>query len=179
MILLGRRPRRLYQVYAEDEFLHGAGLEELQEPVATEIGEARSRRLAGAAMLAGAVGTVGGVIAINIVMPASGPGRKAHRGSNPAARPYRQVLPAAVSLAAPRVSASSGLPLGAGHGHGAGRLPADRAPARSFQHAVRRAGVAPRGTPAIFARSVALARATVRAPAGPSRPERVEFGFER
>ena len=97
VMLLRRRPREVYRVYSEDEYLNGAGLDgahrELAAPAAARgltaayaedesrwtaprsswrpstgsqaRGERRLRRVAGVAMLAGAVGTVGGVVVLN------------------------------------------------------------------------------------------------------------------
>lgn len=126
-----RRPREVYRVYSEDEYLGGAGLEltdagdwsavepavglvEEELPVTAEPGlepayastvaegpavdlapgdlpieehvydgfvqagrrGVRLRRIAGVAMLAGAVGTVGGVVALNISRAQQGAGRR-------------------------------------------------------------------------------------------------------
>jgi hypothetical protein len=76
MTFLGRRSSEVYRVYSQDEFLDGAaqdfldgrerGRADADERVAGSS-ERRFRRLAGAAMLAGAVGTVGGVVAMNVL----------------------------------------------------------------------------------------------------------------
>jgi hypothetical protein len=89
-----RRSREVYRVYTEDEYLNGAGLEPAtigEWPAAVEpadaclvaaeprrglVRERRLRRAAGAAMLAGAVGTVGGVLAINSSRTHRGTGRR-------------------------------------------------------------------------------------------------------
>jgi hypothetical protein len=90
MTLLRRRPREVYRVYTEDEYLNGAGLEvgaELEVaagdgwpapvgPARKCGGERRLRRAAGVAMLAGAVGTVGGVVVMTGSRAHSGAGRR-------------------------------------------------------------------------------------------------------
>jgi hypothetical protein len=74
--LLRRRPREVYRVYSEEEYLNDAGPdlaplgEELPpasvQPVSQGAGAHRRRhRVAGMAMLAGAVGIVGGVVVMN------------------------------------------------------------------------------------------------------------------
>ena len=68
-------------MYTEEEYLNGAGFEPatvdespiLAEPGKTLAGERRLRRAAGVAMLAGAIATVGAVLAANI--------SRAHRGA--------------------------------------------------------------------------------------------------
>jgi hypothetical protein len=84
MSILRRRPREVYRVYTEDEYLDGAGSEPAtveQSPVAAEpgrklMGESRLRRAAGMAMLAGAVGAVGGVVVANSSRAHRGAGRR-------------------------------------------------------------------------------------------------------
>ena len=86
MTLLRRRPREVYRVYTEEEYLNGAELEPAMVlagrwPVEVEsarngAGERRLRRVAGMAMLAGAVGTVGGVVAANNPWAHRGAGRR-------------------------------------------------------------------------------------------------------
>jgi hypothetical protein len=73
MTLVRRRPREVYRVYSEEEYLNGAGAELAGvgewpagvEPARHGSGERRLRRVAGVAMLTGAVGAVGGVVALN------------------------------------------------------------------------------------------------------------------
>jgi hypothetical protein len=76
-----RRPREVYRVYSEDEYLNaeeylnlnGIGSELASaggrpaavEPARRGSGERRLRRVAGVTMLAGAVGAVGGVVVMN------------------------------------------------------------------------------------------------------------------
>jgi hypothetical protein len=89
MTLLRRAPREVYRVYSEEEFFDGVAHEQLFEPIlSAERGERRLRRLAGAAMLAGAVGTVGGAIAVDSSRPARGPGRRIGADSHAATRAY-------------------------------------------------------------------------------------------
>ena len=86
MMLLRRRPREVYRVYSEEEYLNGAGSEPAMvlaeewpvavEPARNGAGERRLRRVAGMAMLAGAVGTVGGVVAANNPWAHRGAGRR-------------------------------------------------------------------------------------------------------
>jgi hypothetical protein len=90
MTLLRRRPREVYRVYTEDEYLDGAGLELGAGPQVTAVGEwsvpvgparkaggeRRLRRVAGVAMLAGAVGTVGGLVVMTSARAHNGAGRR-------------------------------------------------------------------------------------------------------
>jgi hypothetical protein len=69
MSRLRRRPRAVYRVYDEDEYLAGVdplpAWEEAEEEPAGELSHGRKlQRLAGAAALTGAVGTVGGVVGL-------------------------------------------------------------------------------------------------------------------
>jgi hypothetical protein len=70
MTLLRRRPREVYRVYSEEEYLGGAGTQlggiaewRAAEP---ELAEHRLRRAAGVAMLAGVLGAVGGLVCLNL-----------------------------------------------------------------------------------------------------------------
>ncbi|HEY3959346.1 MAG TPA: hypothetical protein VGL68_02435 [Solirubrobacteraceae bacterium] len=81
MTLLRRAPREVYRVYGEAEFFEGAAGMELFTPATSSgAGERRLRRLAGAAMLAGAVGTMGGAVVLAGSRPARGSGRGAANG---------------------------------------------------------------------------------------------------
>jgi hypothetical protein len=70
-----RRPREVYRVYTEDEYMNGAELgtaaagvgqsPPVVEPASKCAGERRLRRVAGMAMLAGAVGAVSGLVVMN------------------------------------------------------------------------------------------------------------------
>jgi hypothetical protein len=90
MTLLRRRPREVYRVYTEDEYLDGAELEVGAGPEVTAVGEwsvpvgpvrkgggeRRLRRVTGVAMLAGAVGTVGGLVVMTGSWTHRGAGRR-------------------------------------------------------------------------------------------------------
>lgn len=100
MMLLRRRPREVYRVYSEEEYLNGAGSElasigewpvterPLGEPQVGEAplsvetarqgagGEHRLHRMVGVAMLAAAVGTVGGVVFLNVARAHGGTGAR-------------------------------------------------------------------------------------------------------
>jgi hypothetical protein len=118
-------------VYTEEEYLNGAGFEPVtvdESPIVTEpgrtlAGERRLRRAAGVAMLAGAIGTVGAVVAANISRAHRGAARKpgslvaATRSSPPRPSPVRassRAVPAAPAVAHPSVQAArvSGLRAG-------------------------------------------------------------------
>ena len=104
-MLLRRRPREVYRVYSEEEYLNGAGsgLAGIGEWPVTEwplveaphdeppVGEAplsveparqgaggehRLHRITGVAMLAGAMGTVGGVVFLNVARAHGGAGAR-------------------------------------------------------------------------------------------------------
>jgi hypothetical protein len=67
MTRLRRRPRTVYRVYGEEEYLAGAGAFTAWEdapPAEEPTPGRRLQRLAGAAALTGAVGTVGGVVGL-------------------------------------------------------------------------------------------------------------------
>jgi hypothetical protein len=90
MMLLRRRPREVYRVYSEDEYLDGAGAEvgaglevaavgtwpPAAEPARKAAGERRLRRVAGVAMLAGALGAVGGLVVMTSSWTNRGAGRR-------------------------------------------------------------------------------------------------------
>jgi hypothetical protein len=81
MTLLRRAPREVYRVYSEAEFFDGAAGMELFTPASgSGAGERRLRRLAGAALLAGAVGTMGGAVVLAGSRPTRGSGRRASNG---------------------------------------------------------------------------------------------------
>jgi hypothetical protein len=181
-----RRPRELYRVYGEEEFLGGAVGEERFELLPARSSERPLCRLAGAAMLAGTVGTVGAVIAVNR-LPAAGVNRaKAGGASHPAANPYlaRERLSAMRISVAARTSIAWGPRRDGGHGDPARRSLADTAPVK--------AGVEVHAVTALAARSIAVARpiaveravsvarpVAVAVSSAPSLPKSVEFGFER
>jgi hypothetical protein len=83
--MIWRRSRRaVYRIYGEDEFLGGVGDVDLPEPVMSGMRERRLRRLAGVAMLAGAVGMVGGTISATTTFSGRGAARKLRAGLQPA-----------------------------------------------------------------------------------------------
>jgi len=133
MMLLRRRPREVYRVYSEEEYLNGAGSElasigewpvtewplgeaPLGEPPVGEAplsvetarqgagGEHRLHRIIGVAMLAAAMGTVGGVVFLNV---ARAHGSAGTRGSLLAATHSSRVARSpAVNDAQPQVGSS-------------------------------------------------------------------------
>jgi hypothetical protein len=166
MTPLRGHPRDLYRVYDEDEFLDGTVGAEFFEPAAPRRSERRLHRLAGAAMLAGAVGTAGGVIALNGLPRLGGTGIKAREILRPAAGPHfaRQPISAQISSPPARMPTSLGPRRPGGHVDRAGRL---RALAARGQVVVKRRGVPPRqviveraGVRGLVARSAADIRST-------------------
>jgi len=113
--LMRRGPEELFQVYTEDDFLGGAGLDELGGATHISAEDRRLRRMAGAAMLVGALGTVVGVVLVNASSPVAEKTRAARAGS--------------------RERAYGNLP-GDGLNAAARRFPA--APVRGLAHARRR-----------------------------------------
>jgi hypothetical protein len=93
-----RRQREVYRVFGEDEFFDGGYAGEPLEPVTIAWGDGRLRRVAGMAMLAGALGAVGGVIVLNSLPRARRVTRELREGSLAGAR--------AGSLAGARASSS-------------------------------------------------------------------------
>jgi len=79
-----RSQRAVYRIYGEDEFLGAVGEVHLPEPVVSDVGERRLRRLAGVAMLAGAVGVVAGTISATTTFSGRGATRKLRAGLQPA-----------------------------------------------------------------------------------------------
>jgi hypothetical protein len=75
-----RAPREVYRVYTEDEYLRGVdgGLPDIAGLPAN--GQNRLRRIAGAALLMGACGAVGGVLALGGFAPATGAARRMRLG---------------------------------------------------------------------------------------------------
>jgi len=74
MAVLRRTPRTVYRVYSEEEYFAGADAptDWQRSPARGALRERRLRRLAGAAALTGAMGTVAGVIAVAGVSTPSG-----------------------------------------------------------------------------------------------------------
>ncbi|MFI4993683.1 MAG: hypothetical protein ACHQCH_08735 [Solirubrobacterales bacterium] len=118
--ILQRRPREVYRVYTEEEYLNGAGFEPatvdespiVAEPGRTLAGERRLRRAAGVAMLAGAIATVGAVLAANISRTHRGAARRsgslvaATRSSSPVPSPVQTGSGAAPAVAHRTVQAT-------------------------------------------------------------------------
>jgi len=230
-LLLRRRPRVLYRVYSEEEYLNGAGsgladigdewslgesaiVDEWPlpvEPVGREVvgegqlrrrvmGERRLHRMAGMAMLASAVVTVGGVVFLNV---AWGHGRGVpRRGSFVAATRSRVVRSPALDDAQPQVTSSRPVVVSAVetttqhsrvvHGRRNLRRQVPRRSNRLPAHhplVRRRADVAvvANHAPGPSSGEVAPAPAQVSttstpvasAPARPTPENRAEFGFER
>jgi hypothetical protein len=185
MTSLRRRPREVYRVYDEDEFLRTAVAEELFESLPARSSERRLSRLACAAMLAGTVGTVGGVIAVNSLRSAGGKGAAARGAAHPAAHPYlaRQRASAMRISVAARTSISWGQRRLGGHGDGAQRSQADTTRAKTGVDRYAVTALAARSMavarPITAERSVAVARSVASASSAPSLAKSVEFGFER
>ncbi|HEY5343568.1 MAG TPA: hypothetical protein VIJ66_07900, partial [Solirubrobacteraceae bacterium] len=103
---LRRRPREVYRVYSEEEYLDGAGSEligEIGEAAGHGDGQRRLQRAAGIAMLAGAVGVVSCLVVLNIVRQGGG----GARGSVVAAtHPAPTMHVAAFADAQPEVTSS-------------------------------------------------------------------------
>jgi hypothetical protein len=110
MTLLRRRPREVYRVYSEEEYLGGAGTQlggiagwHAAEP---ELAAHRLRRAAGVAMLAGVLGAVGGLVCLNLAWTHGG-GATGRGSLLAAARPSRDAGSAPVADdARPQVESS-------------------------------------------------------------------------
>jgi hypothetical protein len=100
MTLLRRGPREIYRVYGEAEFFDGAADIELFMPTSVSGGgDLRLRRLAGAALLAGAVGTMCGAVVLTSSRPARGSGRRVGNGAAQALARVRLVTRVQMQLA--------------------------------------------------------------------------------
>jgi hypothetical protein len=177
MTLLRRAPREVYRVYDEDEFLAAAGHEQAWEAPAATAGAGRARRLASTAMLFGAVGAVGGLIAVNCLAPPKGTGRRVGGGLRAAAGLLISsgVSHARIWRARPTVNRSTSLGVSRGRrwtvdrdGHGAVALPHELAQAPS-----------PAGVSIQVATAATIARVVASAPPLPKLAGHPEFGFER
>jgi hypothetical protein len=107
MTLLRRAPREIYRVYSEEEYLGGTGSELIGEVGAAAgqgCGQRRLQRVAGAAMLAGAVGAVSCLVVLNIVRHGGGLARGGIVAA--ATRPTPIVHAAAFADAQPQVTSS-------------------------------------------------------------------------
>jgi hypothetical protein len=191
MTLLTRRPREVYRVFEEDEFLAADTHELAATPAAPVASQRRVRRTAAAAALVAATSALAGLLAIAEMLPVSSNRRRtvvplfAGRGS--AAAP----APASTHVAALAARHQPTLPA---------RAPAAdaREPSTRFRR-LRRARLgrrsvlarrvasrtlaqvaAPRSVPVAPAPAAAPERAS--SPVGASEPpsaDRPEFGFER
>jgi hypothetical protein len=149
-----RNSRVVYRLYGEDEFLYGAGAESF-ESVQAELVDGgdlrvrddrtpepraaaqRLRRLAGTAMLLGAVGFVGGAILRTGPRPSRA---VADRQSNtPAARRYVTATPRAVAARPARLGSGTGVWSGSS-GYARQVAPARRLFARTGPAGARRRG---------------------------------------
>jgi hypothetical protein len=100
MTLLRRGPREIYSVYGEAEFFDGAADIELFMPTSMSGGsDLRLRRLAGAALLAGVVGTMCGAVVLVSSRPARGSGRRVGNGAAQALARARLVTRVQMQLA--------------------------------------------------------------------------------
>ena len=177
---LRRTPREVYRVYDADEFL--AGIESGTDSMAAApaAGGRRGGRAAGAALLAGAVGAVGALIALNVQRPApaASPGRAGWRASGSRGD---GTSPAIAFVAGARGSSPRAAPAATPRRHGPQRRAVRRRTATAAAPRPRRArrgSVAEHGlrsAPAGVRPEPVIER---RAPG--SQPGRAaEFGFER
>jgi len=169
MIGLRRAPREVYRIYGEREYLAGAGCE--SQPELAHAPERRRRRIASVALLLGALGAFGGVVALNTLPQLRGSGGR-RLGVSP--RPTAHTLIAAVTHSS--VSARAG----------SMQIKGDRA-ARSYRVGLHHAhgggasvGVSTPGNAPTLVAVTVLAADNQPAAGNPRQyPERAEFGFER
>jgi hypothetical protein len=110
MTLLRRGPREIYSVYGEAEFFDGAADIELFMPTSMSGGsDLRLRRLAGAALLAGVVGTMCGAVVLVSSRPARGSGRRVGNGAAQALARARLVTRVQTQLARKPAAGASGV----------------------------------------------------------------------
>lgn len=113
MTLLRRRPREVYRVFTEEEYLNGAELEfdlgaggehpATVEPARRSSDTPRLRRAAGVTMLVGAIGAVGGVVALNGAWAHRGAGRRTgHLVASMRSRVAGSSAPVVTASSAPR-----------------------------------------------------------------------------
>ncbi len=170
---LSRRRDAPYRVYGEDEFLSSGGSMTESPPTGPAREEQRARRFAGLALLAGALGAVGGVIVAHGPSSAKDVVRKARGRSEELGRSQLAIKAVSTGVQAPvRRTDASGR-----RAPRPRRSPISRRPirGRATEHADF-ASVHPgrrEAHPRTLARSSA-ARAARLAPA-----RRTEFGFER
>lgn len=200
MTWLQGHTREVYRVYGEDEFLDGvqpadgfldaARADDVLGPgtrgTSARPGhvERRLRRLAGAAVLAGAVGAVGGVIAAAAISSGRdttfrppGGSAAAARGSSPRRAQPPEVDTTAVAAASARTAAVSAAARAVGHwlGHARGAIGGHG----HVTAAADRRGSGPQ-LPVAVDRAPARASSVRGLPGAEDRPrEDVEFGFEQ
>jgi len=168
MTLLRRAPREVYRVYDEDEYLAGATWEPGVESASAKIpADLRRRRALSAAILLGAVGAVGSVIALNSLSQSRVASRRTATAGKPVApsgsRELAQLPSERRSTAVPPRVPPSWRP------QTRGRTPSPiHGRVRRSRQVVELAatGATPRGSDAT-------------ASAASGRAEPVEFGFER
>jgi hypothetical protein len=158
MALLRRAPREVYRVFSESDFLAGGSEDEQWQPVATDAGaRRRPRRIAVAAMLAGALAAVAVVLVLHRP-PAQAPARSI---APPAPGQVRRALP--------------------GSANGAARVSEDpRAMRRAVGPARARTRIPTSSAGRSSAAGISASPVSAVAVAGSSTQlERAEFGFER
>lgn len=184
MTRLRRRPRAVYRICSEDEYLAGADpFADGDAPAAGEAKHGRTlQRFAGAAAITGAVGAVGGVVGLVGLH-----GRSSQR------REIAERLVPSVPIASPRRGASTAHAAHVAHRHvvhrsrprrghtqGTARVQVALAPTRRVQ--ARPAVAIPvRASAASDPQSAPVASVAQSAPAAASARPRAqsEFGFER
>jgi hypothetical protein len=172
MMLLRRAPREVYRLYDEQTFLDN----DTGEKTVTAGGHplSRLRRLAGATMLLGAVGVVGGIFLVHEQLPVNGSGRRLgvrlRSASNlPTAA---RVGPAENQSLRPAEAGRSGAT------RGRARLVHDNR-VRARARAVLESGLPGKGAGIPAHTTEHVERFTAGVPPLPRRAGRAEFGFER
>ncbi|MGH2865236.1 MAG: hypothetical protein ACRDJX_08310 [Solirubrobacteraceae bacterium] len=193
MTLLRRKPREVYRVYSEDEFLADPLCDERMRSRDGASGGRRLKRVLGATLLFAALGAIAGLIAWTTALPAAGRRRERARTLAAVASigPTRAPRPRVWRTRAPAA------PAGQAHLGRRSVKRHDRAqPAglRARRHAItsirggalrlaRAAGrlnaAAPYGVRPVGAASADAPSALAAVAAGPPRPDHTEFGFER
>ncbi len=163
MRLPRRAPREAYRLYTEDEYLAGASWD-VDDDVAPEEARPhpRRRRVVSVAVLLGATGAVGGVIALDSSQP-----RRSARPQNARVRASVALAQVNASVKARRLVPSSRVtshPRPRPHSH------------RSMRHETRRGGPEP-AEASMAAESVRRGASAYVGAA--QRTRSVEFGFER
>lgn len=168
MTLVRRRPRVVYRVYSEEEYL--AGVDALAEWATPQAGETRRgrrlQRVAGAAALTGAVGAVGGLVGLAVLRA-----RPADRRALVAAGRQEAVAQLAASPWAARSRRAARSRMGA-TSRPSGTFSRDASPSRVSRGRNVADWARPRPTGGRGRRPVEVAplTATAQAPAIPTRP---------